>query len=171
MVPWRCRLEWQNKRRRPATHYRALARGGAGFPAYWPLARTGRFSLPQSYSNRFQVDPTATSFVTNTYDATYALALAAAGIPKGTRVDGANLSAALARMSAPDGVAIEVGTNGFIKGANALANGQTINLTGASGPLKWDANGDLTDAPIEVWGISIEAKTFCTYNAALTMCQ
>jgi hypothetical protein len=48
---------------------------------------------------------------------------------------------------------VSIGPNDFLKGSTALAMGQEIDLVGTSGPLDFDAKGDVTTAPIEVWEI------------------
>jgi len=125
-----------------------------------------------SYMTRFGSDPAGTSFVANAYDATYALALAVAGSPRDLPVTGATASATLKRMSVASGTRVNVSPNDFTKGSSGLSSGGSIDLFGTSGSLTWDPDtGELSDAPLEVWGIDFASKTFCTYDATLTMCQ
>jgi len=117
-----------------------------------------------AYTDRFATDPTTTSFVANTYDATFAVALAIAAGSE-ARPTGAVLAERMARMSDAQGTRVEAKpATDFTKGASALAAGGRIDLVGASGPLTWDANtGDLTEAPIEVWGVktTVTPPQFC----------
>lgn len=128
-----------------------------------------------SYQSKFGSDPGATAFVANTYDATYALALAVAGVRAGEVVSGAAVADGLRRMSSvSSGVAVEVGPNDFVRGAATLGGGGDLDLVGTSGPLTWDpATGDLIEAPLEVWGIDTTSNPpkFCTFDAALTLCR
>jgi branched-chain amino acid transport system substrate-binding protein len=125
-----------------------------------------------SYTTRFGSDPSGTSFVANAYDATYALALGVAGSLNNRPVTGTAVSTVMKRMSATAGTRVNVSPNDFIKGTSALSSGGSIDLIGTSGPLTWNNDtGDLSDAPLEVWGINFATKTFCTYDATLTMCQ
>lgn len=122
------------------------------------------------YENAYGTDPTATSFVANTYDAAWALALAVEGQPPGA-VTGAGLSDAMSRMSASGATVYQVGRD-FIAPATDLGNGATIDLDGTSGHLTWDGNGDVVDAPIEVWGIdtSTTPAQFCTFSPPPQTC-
>ena len=118
-----------------------------------------------SYQAQYQSDPGATPYVANTYDATYALALAVASVPSSTPVTGAKMAEAMGRMSTP-GMLVPVGPASFASGAQALLAGMAIDLDGASSPLTWDPKtGDVTDVPIEVWGINSSGQ-FCTFDAA-----
>jgi len=125
-----------------------------------------------AYQDRFGSDPTTTAFVANTYDATFAVALAIAATANGT-VGSTQLVSAMRRMAAPTGMVVEVKpATDFVKGATALAQGGSINLTGASGPLSWDAAGDITDAPIEVWGVktNVTPPVFCSLPTGVGPC-
>src|SRR5262249_25105548 len=99
------------------------------------------------------------SFVANTYDATYVVALTAAGVPDGTPVTGSAMATLLMRMSGPSPTKIRVGPVDFVQGVSTLRQGGTIDFIGASGDLTGDdATGDLKDSPIEVWGIDTTAS-------------
>jgi ABC-type branched-subunit amino acid transport system substrate-binding protein len=107
-----------------------------------------------NYKDQFMgSDPADTSFVANTYDATYVVALTASGVPLGTAVTGSGMAALLMRMSGP-GQKINVGPVDFVQGVRTLRQGGIIDFVGSSGELTWDnGTGDPTDSPIEVWGI------------------
>jgi branched-chain amino acid transport system substrate-binding protein len=113
-----------------------------------------------NYMARYGSSPATTAFVSNTYDATYVVALTVAGIPPDQAPHGAAMAALLGKMSGP-GPSVNVGTNDFILGVSTLQSGGTIDFIGASGNLTWDKNGDPTDSPIEVWGIDLSTHDFC----------
>ncbi|HEY2743557.1 MAG TPA: ABC transporter substrate-binding protein [Polyangia bacterium] len=99
-------------------------------------------------------DPAETAFVGNAYDAFYAAAFAGLSLPAGKRA-GKNIVANLGRMSDGSGTSVVVGPNSISAGVTTLQNGGTINLTGTSGPIDFDANGDVKSAPIEKWSVDI----------------
>jgi ABC-type branched-subunit amino acid transport system substrate-binding protein len=116
-------------------------------------AGTNWASFRSRYKGLYNSDPADTSFVANTYDATYVIAMVVAGVPSGQPITGDKLAAEMMRLSGP-GMKINVGQNDFPQGVNLLRQGATIDFVGASGELTWDdATGDVTDAPIEIWGI------------------
>jgi ABC-type branched-subunit amino acid transport system substrate-binding protein len=126
-----------------------------------------------AYTDRFATDPTTTAFVANTYDATFAVALAIAGGSE-ERPSGAALAERMSRMSNAQGVRVEAKpATDFTKGASALSSGGTIDLVGSSGPLTWDSTtGDLTEAPIEVWGVktNVTPPQFCVLPTGALPC-
>jgi len=101
-----------------------------------------------------QEDPADTAFVANAYDATYAIAMAAAA--SGAAATGRSIATNLARMSdqAPAAQKIQIGSGEYQAGVNALAAGATIDLVGTSGPIDWDDAGDVLMAPTEVWQVA-----------------
>ena len=78
-------------------------------------------------------------YVANAYDAAFMMALAieAAGSP-----DKARIPAALRRIAGPQGTVIYPGE--FAKAKALIKQGQRINYDGASGPVDFDAAGDIT---------------------------
>jgi branched-chain amino acid transport system substrate-binding protein len=112
-----------------------------------------------TYKATFMTDASTTSFVSNTYDATYVLAMAVAGLPTGTAVTGSALAGQLSRMGS--GQHVQVSPVGFTNGVSLLLSGQSFKVVGTSGNLTWDSHGDCIDAPIEVWGINTSTASFC----------
>ncbi|HMC69825.1 MAG TPA: ABC transporter substrate-binding protein [Mycobacteriales bacterium] len=109
--------------------------------------------LQTNYKNAFNgEDPAETAFVGNAYDAFYVAAFATLALPSGKR-DGQSIAANLARMSDAAGVSVTVGPNNINSGVTPLQMGGTIDLTGTSGPLDFDENGDVRSAPIEKWSV------------------
>ena len=144
-------------------------------PSYGVLARvrgTGpanpKFSDPSgmafsvlstNYKSHFAgEDPAETAFVSNTYDAFYAVAIAGLSLD-GART-GKNLAARLALMSDKNGIKIPVGQNGLTSAVTTLQSGGTIDLIGTSGPIDFDpASGDIVSAPIEIWSVNTSMAT------------
>jgi branched-chain amino acid transport system substrate-binding protein len=138
----------------PSPNLSVLSRVRGTAPANPALTDPVFSTFRLAYTDRFATDPTTTAFVANTYDATFAVAVAIAAGSEASP-PGNVLAKRMARMSDASGTRVEVKpATDFTKGASALAGGGTIDLVGSSGPLTWDAStGDLTEAPIEVWGV------------------
>ena len=112
-----------------------------------------------TYVNMFGEDPTATSFVVNTYDALYVTAIAVAAAPS-PRPTGQELALILSRMSNKGGKTINVGPVDYVNAVTELAAGGAIDIVGTSGPLDFDnTSGDVVTAPIEVWTIDTSIPT------------
>jgi len=94
----------------------------------------------------------ASIFVAQGYDAAFALALA---IQHSGGTDRARISASLRAVTAPGGTVIRPGQ--WREAVAALAAGQRITYIGASGPLEFDANGDV---PGNVAQFTIQGGTF-----------
>ncbi len=107
--------------------------------------------MSNNYKAKFGEDPAETAFVDNTYDAFYVAAFAALALPPDKR-SSSNIVANLGRVSDPMAQIVLIGTNGIAGGVTGLSRG-TINIVGTSGPLDFDANGDVVSAPIEKWSI------------------
>jgi len=85
----------------------------------------------------------------NYYDAAVTLMLATAiasvGMADPYAVTGAQIRDALRRTSDPQGAPIGTGRDEMAKAARLIAQGQPINYEGASGPMDFDANGNVVD--------------------------
>ncbi|HLN23531.1 MAG TPA: ABC transporter substrate-binding protein [Patescibacteria group bacterium] len=77
-------------------------------------------------------------YIDGYYDAVYVLALAA---EKAKSTDGAKIRDAIRQITAEGGE--KVGPGEFAKAKQLLAQGKSIDYTGASGALKFDAHGDV----------------------------
>jgi hypothetical protein len=104
-----------------------------------------------SYRAQWGESSSQTAFVANAYDAAYAIAIGAAAA--GSSPTGHAIAARLASMSDHAGTTVHVGPGEYQAAVNALSEGGTIDLVGASGPIDWDANGDVVTAPTEVWQV------------------
>jgi len=88
-------------------------------------------------------------FITNAYDATAAIGLAAyAAKVKGLPMTSKNIRDNLRKVANPPGEVIKPGE--FKKAFELLDQGKAINYEGAAGSVDFDANGDVK-TPIEVW--------------------
>jgi ABC-type branched-subunit amino acid transport system substrate-binding protein len=97
----------------------------------------------KSYKTKYSIDPQL--FSEATYDAVLLIALAMERAKKAA-VD--VFPQNLAPVSAPPGDAV---TPADLKGAFAkLKGGSDVDYTGASGPINWDENGDVTSGHYEV---------------------
>lgn len=89
------------------------------------------------------------SYITNAYDAVVIVALA---------IDEAKLPAATAirdamrKVTDPKGEKVYAGVAQLKHGLQLLKQGKTIQYVGATGPIRFDANGD-TVAPMTVWSV------------------
>ena len=85
-----------------------------------------------------------------TYDAAALIALAAA--QAGSTTDPEAIRDALRSVANPPGEVVGPGVRGIAHALALVAEGKDINYEGASGPVDFDENGDVT-GPIEVWKV------------------
>jgi len=100
-----------------------------------------------AYTARFDGPPSGPGLA-NSYDATMIalLAMQAAG----KDASGAEIAAAVSMVTDPDGTPVSADAAGFAQAAEILAGGGTVMLQGATGNVRFDANGDVS-APAVVW--------------------
>jgi ABC-type branched-subunit amino acid transport system substrate-binding protein len=100
-------------------------------------------AFDSAYQARFGEVPGL--FAANYYDATVllGLAIAEAGSTSGTAIRDA-----MATVAGPPGTSVTVG--GLKAGLDAIDAGTDIDFEGASGPVDFDANGDVS-GPVELW--------------------
>jgi len=103
-----------------------------------------------AYMERFGSEPNGPG-LGNSYDATMIalLALEAAGAD----ASGADIAAAVARVTDPEGTAVTADTDGFAAAKEVLAGGGSVSYQGATGDVRFDANGDVS-APAVVWSFT-----------------
>ncbi len=101
-------------------------------------------------------DPDA-PFVRESYDAAYALVLAAVAA---NSTEGADIAAHLPFIANAPGEEVGFGTAEFTRAVGLLAAGDDSTFVGASGPVDFDANGDLASGAVEVWKIVNGTITF-----------
>ena len=102
-------------------------------PADYPTAEVFKAAYLAKYH-----ESTPKPYIDTFYDAVYLLALAA---EKAKSTDGAKIRDAIRSVSEDGGE--KVGPGEFAKAKQLIAQGRKINYQGASGPLKFDAHGDV----------------------------
>lgn len=102
------------------------------------------------YSARWGTEPGP--FAAHAYDATWMVLHAIGALPPGTPVDGFTIAARFERMSS--GEAVPSGPGGWAAGQAAFRDPRagTFDFDGASGPLDFDARGEVT-APVRGWSV------------------
>ena len=100
-----------------------------------------------AYKERFQSEPNGPGLA-NSYDATMIalLAMEAAG----KDASGDQIAAAVARVTDPAGTPVTADSAGFAAARDVLAGGGNVMYQGATGNVRFDANGDVS-APAVVW--------------------
>ena len=88
------------------------------------------------------------AYVKEAYDATVALALAAAAAGS---ADGTAIRDHLRAIGGPPGIAVTAGPQGVAAALRTLSAGGDIDYEGASGSIDWDGNGDLRSGHLGIW--------------------
>ena len=103
-----------------------------------------------AYTEKFGAEPNGPG-LPNSYDATMIglLAMDAAG----PDAKGADIAAAVARVTDPNGTPVTADAAGVAEAHEVLAGGGTVKYQGATGDVTFDANGDVS-APAVVWKFS-----------------
>jgi branched-chain amino acid transport system substrate-binding protein len=130
-------------------------RGTAGGtpPLSDPVSGPVYATFSGSYARRFPtVSLSGHTWVANSYDAFYALVLAAATISDG-QFSGHRLAAGMARLSTLGAPRAQVGPVDYLPAVSQLRGGGNIELVGSSGPLHFTDQRDVATAPIEIWKI------------------
>ncbi len=100
------------------------------------------------YKAKYKVPPQL-PFISNAYDATAVLGLAAyAATVKGKPITAANVRDQLHYVSNPPGEVIRAGE--FKKAFDLLKAGKNVNYEGASGWVDFNEDGDVR-TPVEIW--------------------
>ena len=113
-----------------------------------------RQAFYNAYTLTFGVEAPQEPYLAETYDAVVLIALAAA--KAGTTTDSVAIRDALRDVANPPGEVVGPGLAGIQKALSLIASGQDINYEGASGPVDFDENGDVS-GPIEVWTVEGDA--------------
>lgn len=121
-----------------------------GFKGTAPSAGPGSDALAawdEAYTAAYGELPTR-PFVREAYDATIAIALAAASA--GTE-DGAALRDALVEVASPDGDLVIPSDESVAAGLATVADGGDVNYDGAATTLDWNDAGDVTTGFVGIW--------------------
>jgi ABC-type branched-subunit amino acid transport system substrate-binding protein len=99
------------------------------------------------YKERFGSEPNGPGLA-NSYDAAMIAFLAMEAAGNGAK--GADIAAAVARVTDPEGTPVTADAAGFASARDVLAGGGSVLYQGATGNVRFDANGDVS-APAVVW--------------------
>ncbi len=100
-----------------------------------------------AYQEKFGSEPNGPGLA-NSFDAAMIALLAIEAAGKGA--SGADIAAAVAKVTDPNGTPVTADTAGFTAAKEVLAGGGTVMYQGATGNVRFDANGDVS-APAVVW--------------------
>lgn len=112
--------------------------------------------IKDAFKAKYGRDPLVVPFLSEAYDATVAIALAAqmAGSADGTAVRD-NLRS----VTSEEGEKIGPGVESLTKGLMLAGDGSSVNYDGASGSIDWDRDGEICRGTIDVWTYSGGAIT------------
>ena len=105
------------------------------------------------FQAKFGTLPTQ-AYIPNAYDATVLVGLA---MEQARSSKGPAIRDAIRKVTDPKGEKVYAGVAELKKAAALLAEGKSIQYVGATGPLQFDANGDIA-APMQVWNVSAQGK-------------
>ncbi len=142
----------------------AAAEGMAGAFGTSPAAPSGQVfdAFRGAFLVRTGKDPIEVDFTAHAYDAVYLVALGAAGAlgaEPDAPLSGPRIAQGLTLLGNKQGERLPLGASSFSAMEARLGGGALIDVEGASGPLDFDANGDVP-AAVEVW--QVVAGTFST---------
>ncbi len=98
-------------------------------------------------------------FTREAYDAVIAIALAA---ERAGSVDPTAIRDSLREIANAPGAVVGPPPAGIAEALRAVANGEDIDYTGASGSVEFDENGDVLLGAIDTWHVDAAAKNFVT---------
>ncbi|MDH5531629.1 MAG: ABC transporter substrate-binding protein, partial [Paracoccaceae bacterium] len=104
----------------------------------------------EAYKARFNSEPNGPG-LSNSYDATMIALLAMEAAGKDAK--GVDIAAAVARVTDPAGTPVTADAAGFAAARDVLASGGTVMYQGATGNVRFDANGDVS-APAVAWSFT-----------------
>lgn len=121
-----------------------------------PSDFTQRFDelYEEEYGSLYQV-----AFVREAYDAVMAIALAAEFAQS---TDGVAIRDALREIGNAPGELVAAPPDGIADALEAVRTGEDIDLSGASGSVEWDENGDVLLGAIEIWSVDAAGQKFST---------
>lgn len=111
-------------------------------------------SFLASYLAAYNDDATRYSFVAHAYDAAWMVAYGAAwAVARGEPLGGRSIAMGLRRLSDPLAEEVEIKPSTWYTVVDALSAGRSVDITGASGPLDYDADTEETSSDIQLWEI------------------
>jgi ABC-type branched-subunit amino acid transport system substrate-binding protein len=123
-------------------------------------------SFKLDYQVAFPGSSPNTSGMGSAYDATFAIAFAAAAT-HGQAVTGTTIASGLRRL-AGGATSIEVGGTKALQAFQRLAAGEKIAAIGTFAPLDWDMNGAVVGGTLEMWCIGVNGSTPAYQSSGLT---
>ncbi|HEY8073244.1 MAG TPA: hypothetical protein VIF62_04025, partial [Labilithrix sp.] len=109
----------------------------------------------------FKSDPDEFTFVAHAYDAAWLVFYGAAwAVGHDHALSGTPIARGLRHLSA--GADVEVAPANWKQIRDALAGGQSVNLTGASGSLDYDPATEETTGLVDIWKISSDGTQIQT---------
>ena len=141
-----------------------------GFENFDGMSGTSPGALPPSqFTNKFDEAFTTEygaiyqkSFVRETYDAVIAIALAAEAAGS---TDSTDIRDALRDIANAPGTLVAPPPQGIADALKAVADGEDVDYSGASGSVEFDENGDVSLGAIEVWHVDAANKKLVTDNS------
>lgn len=109
------------------------------------------------YKAKFGALPTQ-AYIPNAYDAVVLIGLA---MEEAKASSGSAIRDAIRKVTDPTGEKVYAGSDELKKAAQLLKQGKTIQYVGASGPLRFDKDGDI-DAPMVVWNVNAKGNVEST---------
>ncbi len=111
------------------------------------------------YQARFDAEPNGPG-IPNSFDATMIALLAMHAAGDGA--SGADIAAKVPMITDPEGTPIAANAEGFAQAKELLDAGQSISYQGATGAVRFDANGDVS-APAVIWTFTEDGVTEAQY--------
>jgi ABC-type branched-subunit amino acid transport system substrate-binding protein len=105
-------------------------------------------AFKQSFQAAYNASPDGPG-IYNQYDATFILGLAMNIAPE---LNGTAIRDSIRKLQNPSGTLIGTGPDEFKKAVALIKEGKTIRYSGATGPLEFDANGDVSGAAL-IWTV------------------
>ncbi len=112
--------------------------------------------IKDAFKAKFGREPLVVSFLSEAYDATVAIALAA---QMAGSADGTAIRDNLRSVTSGEGEKISPGVESLMKGLMLAGDGSGVNYDGASGSIDWDRDGEICRGTIDVWTYSGGAIT------------
>lgn len=107
-----------------------------------------------SFRTRYGIDPNSFSYTSHSYDAMWLVMLSAAAAQSLGGLTGPNFGVGMTRLSATSQQPVLLRADGWTEPSNNLLQGLSVNVEGASGPLDFDPDAGVPNAPYELWQVT-----------------